>query len=469
MCGIIGAFSPVATQLPEDIYLGLYALQHRGQEAAGIAWTNDRREIISRKNPGLVHSALDQSEISKVSCRSAIGHVRYATAGGSAACNIQPLTANTLARGSFAVVHNGNLPNAEYLRTLLEGDGALFQSSSDTEVLLHLISHQPHRPFLDALTHALRRLRGAYSFLLLYDDKLIAARDPWGFRPLVLGKRDDILYVASESCAFDLLGAELIRDLEPGEILVIDENGTQSFKIPHEAKRKFHCAFEYVYFARPDSVIDGVSVYEARKRMGKTLARACMKHFCDGCGNCALHNPLVTGMPDSGTVAALGFAEESKIPYESAIVRNRYSGRTFIEPTQRVRELGVLKKLNPLKDLIRDRDIIVVDDSIVRGTTSIKVSQLLRQHCGAKGVHLCVSSPPVAFPCYYGIDTPSRKDLVAAKIPAEQLREFLKVDSLFYLSRKDLIESIGLPADELCTACFDGHYMEEEDREQFDV
>jgi amidophosphoribosyltransferase len=465
MCGVIGAFSSQAAHLPEDIFLGLYALQHRGQEAAGIAWTNQRGEIECSKNPGLVHAALDQAEISKIMCRSAIGHVRYATAGGSEVCNIQPLTANTLSRGSFAVVHNGNLPNAVTLRTMLEGHGALFQSSSDTEVLLHLISHQPHRPFLDALSQALRKLRGAYSFLLLCGDKLIAARDPWGFRPLILGRRGDITYVASESCAFDLLGADVIRDVEPGEILCIDESGCQSFKIPHETKRKYHCAFEYVYFARHDSIIDGISVYETRKNMGRALARACMKSLKAE----DLHDPLVTGLPDSGTIAALGFAEESGIRYESAIVRNRYSGRTFIEPTQRVRELGVLKKLNPMKDLIRGRDVIVVDDSIVRGTTSIKVAELLKEHCGARAVHMCISSPPVAFPCYYGIDTPSRKELVAAKLSGEKLRQFLGVDSLFYLSRNDLIESIGMPANHLCTACFDGNYMEEEDHEQFDL
>ena len=465
MCGVIGAFSSQAAHLPEDIFLGLYALQHRGQEAAGIAWTNQRGEIECRKNPGLVHTALDQAEISRITCRSAIGHVRYATAGGTESCNIQPLTANTLSRGSFAVVHNGNLPNAVTLRTMLEGQGALFQSSSDTEVLLHLISHQPQRPFLDALSQALRKLRGAYSFLLLCGDKLIAARDPWGFRPLILGQRGDITYVASESCAFDLLGAKIVRDVEPGEILCIDESGCQSFKIPHETKRKFHCAFEYVYFARHDSIIDGISVYETRKNMGRALARACLKSLKAE----DLHDPLVTGLPDSGTIAALGFAEESGIRYESAIVRNRYSGRTFIEPTQRVRELGVLKKLNPMKELIRGRDVIVVDDSIVRGTTSIKVAQLLREQCGARGVHMCISSPPVAFPCYYGIDTPSRRELVAAKLSGEKLRQFLGVDSLFYLSRRDLIGSIGIPADRLCTACFDGNYMEEEDHEQFDL
>lgn len=466
MCGIIGAYSPRSTNLPEDIFLGLYALQHRGQEAAGIAWTNGHGNIDSRKGGGLIHTAIAQSEISKIDCRSAIGHVRYPTAGGAGMCNAQPLIASSLNRGAFAVAHNGNLTNAEALRTMLEGHGALFQSSSDTEVLLHLISHQPNRPFLDALTNALRRLRGAYSFVLLYDDKLIAARDPWGFRPLALGKRDDITYVASESCAFDLLGAQMVRDVEPGEILVIDENGCQSFRIPHETKRKYHCVFEYVYFARPDSIIDGVSVYESRKRMGRELAKACRN--CPHCSE-GLERGLVTGLPDSGTIAALGFAEESGVPYESAIVRNRYSGRTFIEPTQRVRELGVLKKLNPMKELIRDRDVLVIDDSIVRGTTSIKVADLLRNNCGAKGVHLCISSPPVAYPCYYGIDTPSRRELVAARLSGDELTKFLGVDSLTYLSREALVRAVGLPEDQLCTACFDGNYMEEEDYEQFDL
>ncbi|MBR1896730.1 MAG: amidophosphoribosyltransferase, partial [Pyramidobacter sp.] len=233
MCGIIGAYSPASATLAEDIYLGLYALQHRGQEAAGIAWTDDDGSIVCRKGPGLVHTALDQAEMSRIVCRSAVGHVRYATAGGSAACNIQPLTANTLARGSFAVVHNGNLPDAQTQRIALEGRGALFQSSSDTELILHLISHQPGRPFLDALSQALRHLKGAYSLVFLHDDKLIAARDPWGFRPLVLGRRGDVTYVASESCAFDLLGARMIRDIEPGEIIVIDQSGCQSFRIPH--------------------------------------------------------------------------------------------------------------------------------------------------------------------------------------------------------------------------------------------
>ncbi len=465
MCGIIGAFSPVPAPLAEEVYLGLYALQHRGQEAAGVAWTTSRGEIVCRKGPGLVHSALDQGEMSGISCRSAIGHVRYATAGGSAACNIQPLTANTLARGAFAVAHNGNLPDAMTERVVLEGRGALFQSSSDTEVILHLVSHLPGRPFLDALSQALRRLKGAYSLVFLHDDKLIAARDPWGFRPLALGRRDATTYVASESCAFDLLGAEMIRDVAPGEILVIDEHGVQSFRIPRKASRGFHCAFEYVYFARPDSVIDGVSVYEARKNMGRALARSCGN--CSGGGEPV--RPFVTGMPDSGTIAALGFSEESGVPYESAIVRNRYSGRTFIEPTQRVRELGVLKKLNPMKGMIQGRDVIVIDDSIVRGTTSIKVARLLRGHCGARGVHMCVSSPPVAYPCFYGIDTPSRKDLIAARLEGDALRAHLGVDSLSYLSRKDLVGAVGLPERRLCTACFDGNYMEEQDNEQTDL
>ena len=457
MCGIVGAFSPSRATLAEDIYLGLYALQHRGQEAAGIAWTNEDGGIVCRKGPGLVHAALDQAEMSRVTCRSAVGHVRYATAGGSAACNIQPLTANTLARGSFAVAHNGNLPDAPAQRRVLERSGALFQSSSDTELILHLISHQPERPFPEALMQALGQVKGAYSLVFLHDDKLIAARDPWGFRPLALGRRGDITYVASESCAFDLLGAQMIRDLEPGEIVVIDESGCRSYMLPYASERKYHCAFEYVYFARPDSVIDGVSVYEARKNMGRALARSCMSALC---GSSALTRPLVTGLPDSGTIAALGFSEESGLPYESAIVRNRYSGRTFIEPTQRVRELGVLKKLNPMRQLIQGRDLIVIDDSIVRGTTSLKVARLLREHCGAKGVHMCVSSPPVAYPCFYGIDTPSRKELIAAQLHGDALRERLGVDSLFYLSREELVASVGMEERHLCTACFDGKYME---------
>ncbi len=459
MCGIIGAYSSRNSRLLEEIYLGLYALQHRGQEAAGVAWTADTSEIRSIKNSGLVHVALDQNELSQISCHSAIGHVRYSTAGGSGINNAQPLTASSSSRGSFAVAHNGNITNAESLRSLLENRGAIFHSNSDTEVLLHLITHQGHKPFLDALTDALRRLKGAYSFVLLHQDRLIAVRDPWGFRPLILGRRDDIYYVVSESCALDLLAAEPVRDIEPGEILIIDGQGLHSLRIPHKPKRCYHCSFEYVYFARPDSIIDGISVYETRKAMGRELARCC--------GDC--NASLVTGMPDSGTIAALGFAEESKVPYQSAIVRNRYSGRTFIEPTQRVRELGVLKKLNPMGSLIRGKDLAVVDDSIVRGTTSTKVAQLLRHHCGAKSVHFCISSPPVAYPCYYGIDTPSREELIAAQLSGDDLVQRLCVDSLTYLTKEALVRSIGLPADQLCTACFDGHYMEEEEYEQLDL
>lgn len=459
MCGIIGAFSPKPLPLLEDMYLGLYALQHRGQEAAGVAWTDGSGEIRSVKRNGLVHVALDQAELSTILCKSAIGHVRYSTAGGSGLNNAQPLTASSSSRGSFAVAHNGNLTNANELKTMLESRGALFHSSSDTEVLLHLISHQPHKPFVDALTEALRRMQGAFSLVLLNEDRLIAVRDPWAFRPLILGRRDDIYYVTSETCALDLLGAEPIRDLQPGEILIIDDDGLHSMKIPCNAKHCWHCAFEYVYFARPDSVIDGISVYESRKRMGHELAKLCPN--CPG--------DLVTGLPDSGTIAALGYAEESGVRYESAIVRNRYSGRTFIEPTQRVRELGVLKKLNPMRSLIRGKNLMVVDDSIVRGTTSIKVAQLLRDHCGAKAVHMCVSSPPVAFPCYYGIDTPSREGLIAARLSGQQLCKFLGFDSLTYLTKDALIRSIGLPPHQLCTACFDGNYMEEEEYEQSDL
>lgn len=458
MCGVVGAWSSRPTLLLEEIYLGLYALQHRGQEAAGVAWIDNEGSAQCLKGNGLVHQIFDHQHLGDTSCRAAIGHVRYSTTGGTGLVNAQPLAASSSAHGGFAVAHNGNLTNGDQLKQILENRGAIFQSRTDTEVLLHLMTHQAHKPFLDALTDALKRMRGAFSLTIIHQDRLIAARDPWGFRPLVLGKRDDIYYVASESCVFDLLGATLIRDIEPGEILIIDDSGLKSIQIPVVSKRRYRCAFEYVYFARPDSVIDGISVYHSRRSMGHELAK------CNGCPKAS----LVSGLPDSGTIAALGYAAEAQIPYEAAIVRNRYSGRTFIEPTQRVRELGVLKKLNPIKSLLKSQELVVVDDSIVRGTTSRKVADLLR-HCGASGVHFRVSSPPVCFPCYYGIDTPSREGLIAAQMNIDEIAPALGVDSLQYLSQEALVRSIGLPTNELCTACFDGHYMEEEHHDVLDL
>ncbi len=320
------------------------------------------------------------------------------------------------------------------------------------------MAHQPHKPFIDALIDSLRRLRGAYSLAIILNGTLVAARDPWGFRPLVLGQREDITYISSETCALDLVGAQVIREVSPGEVVVIDKEGLHSIKIPVQVKRHYQCSFEYVYFARPDSVLAGKSVYAVRKALGHCLAH---RAPCPGAH-------MVTGMPDSGTIASMGFAEGSGLPYEKAIVRNRYVGRTFIDPTQRVRELGVRIKLNPITELTKDRKIVVIDDSIVRGTTSQRIIAMIRS-CGAQEIHVRISSPPVCFPCYYGIDTPSRVELAAARMDIKELQKKIGADSLQYITEEDLITAIGLPKSELCTACFTGEYMEGEEPDDLEL
>ncbi len=449
MCGVFGVFSPKPSPILEDVYLGLYALQHRGQEAAGVAWMDERDGLQNRRGLGLVHEALHQETLTHVMARAAIGHVRYSTAGGSGIANAQPLAAS-YARGPVAVAHNGNLTNADGIRQFLEGRGAIFQSTADTEVILHLMAHQAHKPPLDALVSALLRLRGAYSLAVLLGNRLVAARDPWGFRPLVLGRRGDVWYVASETCALGLVGAEIIRDVAPGEMVILDEDGMHSLALPYQPRRRYACAFEYVYFARPDSVIDGVGVYTARKEMGRRLAKM---H--------PVPADFVTEMPDSGTTAAMGYAESASIDYEKAIVRNRYVGRTFIQPTQRVRDLGVRIKLSPVCELLRNRDVIVVDDSLVRGTTAARMIAMIRESA-PKSVHLRIASPPVRFPCYYGIDTPTSEELAAARMDVETLGQQVGADSLAYLSLEEMRKAIGLPEEQVCTACFCGEYMEEE-------
>ncbi len=451
MCGIFGAYSPRHEALLEDVYLGLYSLQHRGQESAGVAWINGDGTTKAIKGMGLVHEALDQHDLAMRRTHVAIGHVRYSTTGSSLAANAQPLVAS-YARGPIGIAHNGNLTNGEAIANYLESRGAIFQSTTDTEVIIHLMAHQAHKPPLEALIDALRRLDGAYSLAVLLKDRLVAARDPWGFRPLVLGRRGDVTYIASESCALDIVGAELIRDVEPGEIIVVDERGVRSLRIPVEPTRRCSCAFEYVYFARPDSIIDGRSVYAVRKELGRLLAKR------SPCPEAS----LVTGMPDSGTLAAMGYAEESGIAYEKAIVRNRYVGRTFIQPTQRVRDLGVRIKLNPVPHLLDDRDVVVVDDSIVRGTTAQHIVNLMRS-CGARNVHLRIASPPVRFPCYYGIDTPSSEELAAARTDVEGLERQVGACSLAYLDEDDLIAAIGRDRQSICTACFSGRYLKEKE------
>ena len=450
MCGVFGAYSQSGSAVLEDIYLGLCALQHRGQLSAGVAWI-DGGSVHIKKGLGLVHEALSQSEHAQVEAHTAIGHVRYATAGGTRPEDSQPLGAN-YAQGPIAIAHNGNLTNAVALSSYLANRGAIFQTSCDTETIIQLMAHQPGTVQLEALETALSKIKGAYSLAVLLNDCLIAARDPWGFRPLVLGRRDDTYFVASESCALDIIGAELVRDVEPGEILVIDRRGIISRKLPKEAQRHHHCSFEYVYFARPDSVIDGRSVYSARKRLGSCLAKSC------GCPREA----VVAGMPDSGTLAALGLAEEAGMDFEAGVVRNRYVGRTFIQPTQRVREAGVKIKLNPQPGIFDGKEAVIVDDSLVRGTTAGRIISMIRES-GAERVHMRIASPPVRYPCYYGIDTPSSEELIAAQMDIPELCEKIGADSLRYISCEELCEAIGLPRGELCTACFDGNYLEEED------
>ena len=450
MCGVFGAYSQSGAPVLEDIYLGLCALQHRGQLSAGVAWINDG-ELHIKKGLGLVHEALSQQELAKVNTHTAIGHVRYATAGGTRIENSQPLGAS-YAQGPIAIAHNGNLTNAAALSSYLANRGAIFQTTCDSETIIQLMAHQPDTVQLEALENALTKITGAYSLTVLLENCLIAARDPWGFRPLVIGRKDDTYYVASESCAFDIIGAEMIRDVEPGEILVIDRRGIISRKLPVPPRRHRHCSFEYVYFARPDSVIDGHSVYRARKNLG-----ACLAH----CGSCP-HNAVVAGMPDSGTLAALGLSEEAGMDFESGVVRNRYIGRTFIQPTQRVRDAGVKIKLNPQPGIFTDKEALIVDDSLVRGTTAGRIVSMIRES-GAAKVHMRIASPPVLYPCYYVIDTPSSEELIAAQTDIPELCRMIGADSLEYITVDDLCKAIGLPREELCTACFDGDYSEEED------
>lgn len=449
MCGVFGAFSLNGNPVLEDVYLGLCALQHRGQLSAGVAWIDDGTVHI-KKGLGLVHEALSQSCLAQIDANTAIGHVRYATAGGTRPENCQPLGAN-YAQGPVAIAHNGNITNAQGLTGYLENRGAIFHTSCDTETILQLMAHQPGIVPLEALEKALTKIHGAYSLAVLFDGCLIAARDPWGFRPLIIGQRDDTVYVSSESCALDILGAEIIRDVEPGEILVIDNRGIISRKLPICPKKHCHCSFEYVYFARPDSIIDGHSVYKARKELGVKLAKS---KYPD--------NSVVTGMPDSGTLAALGFAQEADLPFEMGIVRNRYVGRTFIQPTQRVREIGVKIKLNPQPKIFQGKEAVVVDDSLVRGTTAGRIVSMVKES-GADKVHMLIASPPVCFPCYYGIDTPSSDELIASQMDIPSLCRMIGADSLTYLTCAELIEAVGLPKNELCTACFDGNYLENED------
>jgi len=440
-CGLFGIWNhPEAANLS---YLGLYALQHRGQESAGITAT-DGTQFHTETAMGWGADVFSPERLKRLPGHRAIGHVRYSTAGSSNLKNAQPITAVT-ARGPVAIAHNGNLTNAEVLRREMERDGAVFQSSSDTEVILHLLARAPAGPLEEQLAYALAQVKGAYSLLVLTPDAMYAIRDPNGFRPLTLGRLDEAWVVASETCALDLMEARLERDVEPGEILVVSDMGVRSVRAFPPGDR-LQCVFEYVYFARPDSILWGRNVHTVRKALGRQLAR---EHPAEA--------DIVIPVPDSGTSAALGFAEESGTPYEMGLIRNHYVGRTFIEPRQGIRHFGVKVKLNPMREMLEGRRVVVVDDSIVRGTTSRKIVKMIR-NSGARQVHVRISSPPIQWPCYYGIDTPTRKELIASSHHVDEIRQYLAADSLGYLSLDGMLKATGTDPAHYCDACFTGNY-----------
>jgi amidophosphoribosyltransferase len=440
-CGVFGVYGHAeASTLTQ---LGLFALQHRGQEACGIV-TADGDELMQQRGIGLITDVLNPTVLAKLPGRSAIGHTRYSTAGRNTIKEVQPFSV-TCQHGRIAVCHNGNLPFAEARRRELERDGAIFSSTSDTETILHAIARTPAADVEEAIRKVLNTTEGAYSLLFLTPKAMIAVRDPRGFRPLVLGKYQDAWCVGSETCAFDLIDAEYVREIEPGEMIVIDERGVTSTK-PFVPRTAAVCSFEHVYFSRPDSTIFGRSVNESRHKMGKRLAE---EHPVDA--------DLVVPVPDSGVAASIGYARWSGINFRQAIIRNHYVGRTFIEPTQSIRSFGVRLKLNPIKDLIRGNRIILVDDSIVRGTTSKKIVQMVRE-AGATEVHMRISCPPTTHSCYYGVDTPDRDALIAANHSVDDVCKYIGADSLGYLSLEGMLEAIGLDPASTCNACWSGNY-----------
>jgi len=441
-CGVFGIFNhPEASNLT---YLGLYALQHRGQESCGIV-SSDGVDLHAHKSMGLVADVFGNEEIFKsLPGKAAIGHVRYSTTGSSVIKNVQPIMVD-YSRGSIAVAHNGNLVNAQFIRDELEAWGSIFQTTMDTEIIVHLLAASKANSLVERLSEALNRIKGAYSLVILTETRMIAARDPHGFRPLCLGKLGSSYVVASESCALDLIEAELIREIEPGEVVVIDKNGLTSY-FPLKKVQPAPCIFEFVYFARPDSYIFGKNVYQVRKELGRELAR---EHRVEA--------DVVIPVPDSGVPAAMGYAEESGIAFELGLIRNHYVGRTFIEPQQSIRHFGVKIKLNPVRAVLEGKRVVVIDDSIVRGTTSRKIVKMVR-NAGAKEVHVLISSPPTSYPCYYGIDTPTRKELISSSHTVDEISRYITADSLGYLSLKGLLNAVGANDTNYCHACFTGDY-----------
>ncbi|MBT2678571.1 amidophosphoribosyltransferase [Bacillus sp. ISL-35] len=447
-CGVFGIWGhPEASQIT---YYGLHSLQHRGQEGTGIV-VSDGQQLKGRKGEGLVTEIFTADAMDDLQGVGAIGHVRYATAGGGGYENVQPLLFQSQS-GGLALAHNGNLVNADALRNQLEAQGSIFQTSSDTEVLAHLIKRGGFSQLKDRVKNALPMLKGAYAFLIMTETEFMVALDPHGLRPLSLGRLGDAYVVASETCAFDIVGAEFVRDILPGELLVIDADGFHSEMYSMSSSTAI-CTMEYIYFSRPDSNIHGINVHAARKNLGKQLAK-----------EVPIEADVVTGVPDSSISAAIGYAEESGIPYEMGLIKNRYVGRTFIQPSQSLREQGVKMKLSPVRGIVEGKRVIMVDDSIVRGTTSRRIVKMLKE-AGATEVHVVISSPPIQNPCFYGIDTSTREELIASEHSVEEIRELIGADSLTFLSVEGMLEAIGRnePGETRgqCLACFTGKYPTE--------
>ncbi|MBF0610648.1 MAG: amidophosphoribosyltransferase [Magnetococcales bacterium] len=442
-CGVFGVFNHV--EAANLVYLGLYALQHRGQESAGIISLKERI-LHTFRGRGLVADVFNHSSLARLPGSCAIGHVRYSTAGGSdTQRNIQPLVVDT-AYGGMALAHNGNLVNAIQIRRDLERRGSIFQSTMDTEVIVHLAALSRWPTFPERLVDALSQVSGAYAIVAMDEHAVIGVRDPFGFRPLVLGKLPNNGWVfSSETCALHLIDAEYVRDVQPGEMVVVDEKGVHSY-FPFPRRKRTMCIFEYIYFARPDSTIDGINVYNSRKQVGRLLAQ---EHPVEA--------DLVVPVPDSGVPAALGYAQASGIPFELGIIRNHYVGRTFIEPQQAIRHFGVKVKLNANPQILAGKRVVLVDDSVVRGTTSRKIVKMVRE-AGAKEVHLRISSPPTTHPCYYGIDTPTREELLASHNTVDEMRAFIDADSLAFISLEGLYKAVNGTRQGYCDACFSGNY-----------
>jgi amidophosphoribosyltransferase len=440
-CGVFGIFGhPEAANMT---YLGLYALQHRGQESAGIA-ASDRQVVRLSRAMGYVADVFDAETLAGLPGSMAIGHVRYSTAGQSSVANAQPFLIDC-AHGQMAICHNGNLVNATELRDALVGQGSIFQSSTDTEVILHLYARSRAATVEDAVIDAVSQVQGAFSLAMMTRDRLIAVRDPHGFRPLALGRLGDAYVVCSETCAMDLIGATYVRDIEPGEIVIVSDSGVRSVR-PFAPAHVSQCVFEHVYFSRPDSYVFGRSVNEVRTNLGRILAR---EQFVPA--------DVVVPVPDSGVCAAVGYADESRIPLRMGLIRNHYVGRTFIQPQSSIRHFGVKVKLNPVRSILDGKRVILVDDSIVRGTTSRKIVKMVRA-AGATEVHVRISCPPTISPCFYGVDTPSRSELIAATHTLEEITKYLGADSVGYLSIDGLLSAVGRERDSYCTSCYTGHY-----------